>query len=138
MEQAFEVAKSAVVVTDTGWNIHALKGFPGPFMHYVTDWFSPQDFLNLMSDKADRSITFMDVLAYKDGDKMKIFKTIKEGTILTEPAGEGIPIDQIVTFRADGKSIALCNSEEISSFDETEDISVWTKFGKWFNEQHPN
>lgn len=135
VKQAFELAKTPVVITDTGWGITALKGFPGPFMHYVTDWFAAQDFLNLMADKEDRSIKFMDVLAYKDEDELRIFKTFKDGIILTEAAGEGLPIDQIVTFRADKKSIALCNNEEISSFDEVSDRSVWTKFGEWYSSE---
>lgn len=52
-KQAYKLVKKPIFVSDSGWYIIALKGFPGPFMTYINKWFDPQDFLNLMSDKKD-------------------------------------------------------------------------------------
>lgn len=54
---------------DVGFEINALNGFPGPFVRYVNDWLSVQDYLNLMQDKSDRSASFVDVTAigFPDG-----------------------------------------------------------------------
>ncbi len=42
-----------VVVNDSSWSIPALNGFPGGYMKDVTGWFSPDDFLSLMSNHED-------------------------------------------------------------------------------------
>jgi len=45
-----------VIVTDAGFYIEALKGFPGPFIKFVNEWFSADDYINLMKDKTNRTI----------------------------------------------------------------------------------
>ena len=35
------------IVTDAGFYIDALNGFPGPFVKYVNQWFSVEDLLRL-------------------------------------------------------------------------------------------
>lgn len=55
--QAFAILKKPVLVSDHGWAFHALNGFPGAYMKEVNKWFTPQDFLNLLKDKQDRSVT---------------------------------------------------------------------------------
>jgi non-canonical purine NTP pyrophosphatase (RdgB/HAM1 family) len=136
-EQAFAQLKSPILVADSGWSIPALKGFPGPFMHYVSDWFSAEDFLNLMQDKTDRKVLLQNVIAYKDEKILKVFEATRNGEILTEVKGEGIPIDQIATFRKDKKAIVECQKLGISSFDEDGFKSVWEVFGEWYNSESP-
>ena len=40
------------------WEIPALRGFPGAYMHPVNDWFTAGDWLRLMHGIADRRIIF--------------------------------------------------------------------------------
>ena len=53
---ASEKLNLPVVLTDSGYYFEALNGFPGPFIKYVNQWFSAQDFLNLMSGKQNRKV----------------------------------------------------------------------------------
>lgn len=123
-----------MLVADTGWNIPALNGFPGPFMHYIAEWFTVDDLLNLMKPKDDRTILMENVAVFKDKDGIQIFSSNRLGKILLEAHGEGIPIDQIATFRQDNKTVSECVEGRISHFDENgvNNDSVWTQFGKWY------
>jgi non-canonical purine NTP pyrophosphatase (RdgB/HAM1 family) len=134
-EQAFEILQMPVAITDTGWKIPSLNGFPGPYMHSMVEWFSSEDFLALMKNKTDRSIVFENICVYKDSSQVKIFRRDLVGQILKEPKGKGIVIDMIVTFRKDKKTIAECDEQNISMVDdESDSISDWSKLGKWLSE----
>lgn len=131
--QAFEKSGVPVLVSDTGWSIPALNGFPGPLMHYISDWFEAGDFLNLMQNKEDRTVVIENVAVYKDKDQIKTFVSKRTGRILSEARGEGVAIDRIATFRSDNKTIAECMTLGIPSFDEELTDSIWTQFGEWYN-----
>ncbi len=57
------------VKMDAGFFIAALKGFPGPFVKYVNEWLTQEDYLRLLADKPDRSAYFEDATAigFPDG-----------------------------------------------------------------------
>lgn len=133
--QAFEQTQKPVIITDTNWSIPSLKGFPGPYMKYMGEWFESEDFLNLMEDKTDRKIIFEDILVFKDHNQRKVFVVTQTGELLFEPKGEGHPVDRIVSFRKDKKSIAECTQLGISSFDENVATStlIWKQFAQWYN-----
>lgn len=131
--QALEQMQKPVIITDTSWSIPSLKGFPGPYMKYMGEWFESEDFLNLMKSKNDRKIIFEDILVFKGHNQTKVFVVTQTGELLFEPKGEGHPVDRIVSFRKDKKSIAECTELGISSFDENVTASVWKQFGEWYN-----
>src|SRR5680860_226433 len=56
-KEAFRLAREPIVITDTSWGIPALNGFPGGYMKDVASWLTPTDFLNLLKNKEDRSIS---------------------------------------------------------------------------------
>jgi XTP/dITP diphosphohydrolase len=96
-EQAYAQLKRPLIANDSGWRIPALNGFPGAFMRYVNEWFTPEDFLHLMSNKTDRRIFLIEVIAYHDGEKITTYTHETEGTIADTPAGnEGAPSDKVV------------------------------------------
>ncbi len=133
-DQAFDILKEPVLVADTGWNISALNGFPGPFMHYVTDWFTVEDWENLFKGKAGEKVQIINVVAYKDLDNMKKFQAIRKATILEEPRGEGIPIDQLITSRTDKTSWAECKSLDLPVFEKELKDNLWTQFAEWYRD----
>jgi len=135
--QAFTILHKPVLVTDAGVSIPALKGFPGPFMHYITKWLTVEDLLNLTKDKKDRSIIFENVIAYKDRKHVKVFSAKREGVLLKTPKGEGIPLDQILTFRDDLKTVAQCDVLGESRFGKELTDSIWTQFGTWYKASIP-
>lgn len=71
-----------VVVSDAGFTIDALNGFPGPFIKYINDWLTPEDILAMMKDKTNRRATFIDVLAYAEpGQEPVLFREEASGTL---------------------------------------------------------
>ncbi len=133
-DQAFKILLSPVVVMDTGWNIPSLNGFPGPYMHSIMNWFTLEDFQNLLKVKTDKRIFMENYACYKDSKLTKIFTRKLIGIFVDQPKGEGNIIDVIVSFRRDLKTIAECHDLDIPTTDENADSSQWEKLGKWLSE----
>lgn len=85
--KAYEIVKKPVVVSDDSWEFVALKGFPGPYMKSMNNWFEPNDFISLMKDKKDRTVYFHQYLAFFDGSSLEIFSNKIKGQIIDEPKG---------------------------------------------------
>ncbi len=112
---------SDVMVTDAGFYINSLNGFPGPYIKYINKWLTIEDILKLLENKEDRSIVVKDCLVYcsKSGD-IKIFKNEINGIITKEVKCEcGSIIDRLVIPES-----LDCTIAELS-YDEA--ISFWSK-----------
>lgn len=132
-KEAFRLAgERPVIVNDAFWNILALKGFPGAYMSPLMQWFQPEDFLKLLEERNDRTIVLTDTVAYYDGRRSKVFQKEHLGTILHEPKGTGLTIQQIASFR-DSKSIAETISEDSPSLDSKETAGY--ELAKWLHMQ---
>ena len=70
---AFKELRIPLVVSDDSWIIPGLKGFPGPYMKYVNEWFTPADFLRLTVDLEDRQIILRQEVVYQDATQQKAF-----------------------------------------------------------------
>jgi XTP/dITP diphosphohydrolase len=127
---AYKTVALPVVITDTSWNISALNGFPGGYMKDVVEWFEPEDFLNLLREKADRSVTFTETIVYMDANQTKVFSREFKGVIAMEPRGKGNTIEQIAEFN--GKTIAENHDVGKNSHDPKE--YIWYDFAKWYSE----
>ena len=131
VRQAWEQLREPLFINDACWIIPALNGFPGPYMKYINSWFSPRDFINLMQDKADRTIILRDTIVYIDEQGSQVFTNDHKGIILKLIYhGEyKNPSDAVISLSKSGKSLA----EEVvnkSFFLEGEDI-IWNKFISW-------
>lgn len=127
--QAFQGLHHPLVVNDAGWYIPSLRGFPGPFMKYMNDWLTHDDFLRLLEPYEDRSVILREVVIYKDENEEKSIVHDYHGVFLIKPQGEGAPGRSLVSLRKDGKSIAKSWEDgEASAHEET----VWDKFAKWY------
>ena len=114
-----------VVVTDAGYYIEALNGFPGPFIKYVNEWFSADDYLNLLQGETNRRVIIRDCLAYCcPEEKPTVFCQSHRGEIATK-AGRwnGTSIDQIL--------IPEGYSRPISEIPADEMIVYWSKTTVW-------
>ena len=79
-----------VVLTDAGYYIEALNGFPGPFIKYANDWLTANDFLKLMKGKKNRTVITKDCLAYcEPGKKPITFLTTAKGKISEKVGAKG-------------------------------------------------
>ena len=131
---AYEKAGYPIVVNDSSWEIPALGGFPGGYMKDVANWFTAEDFLALMKDKNDRRIILHDVVAYFDGEQLKLFISDQTGVFINEPHGEGTSMNQVVSMEDSG---GLTIAEEFALRHDGADINPdhfrhWQKFGEWF------
>ncbi len=133
-QEAYAKIGKPVVVTDDGWSIAALNGFPGPYMKSVNHWFTPHDFLHLLDGAKDRDITLHQQLAYCDGVETVVFSSDVAGTITTEPRGSyGPPIMKIVELRLkdrDGLTISEVYDKGLESKLQNAN-GAWLELGKW-------
>ncbi|QAA33593.1 non-canonical purine NTP pyrophosphatase [Clostridium manihotivorum] len=117
---ASKQTSKSVIVTDAGFYIEALNGFPGPFIKYVNEWFSADDFINLVKGKSDRSIFIQDCLAYCHPDSEPItFTGTYRGRLATQPSlNQGTSIEKV--FIPEGFDVP------ISDIPPEEMISYWS------------
>lgn len=135
-ESAFAIAKQPLFVNDATWLIPALKGFPGPFMKYINQWFEPIDFIHLLEGKEDRRIILRDSIIYIDENGHTVFTHDHEGYVLKEAARFEYknPSDVVISLSKDYTSIAE-EKERGNFFIEDEDL-VWKKFVEWLKSKH--
>ena len=124
---AYDLAGRPVVVTDTCWSIPALGGFPGAYMKDVANWFSEQDFLNLMTDKDDSRISFTENIVYCDGETLQFFSKEFWGQVVP-PRGTGNSIENVAEF--EGKTLGERRAE--GGVSHAPEDYAWIDFAKWY------
>jgi non-canonical purine NTP pyrophosphatase (RdgB/HAM1 family) len=129
-KQAYQQLKEPVVVSDHGWEIPALQGFPGPYMKYVNGWLSSEDFLALMTRHNDKRIIKKEVICYIDHKGATSFTITLTGKFLDAPRGEGLPSMRVVTFLPNGMSAAQCLEQGIDLSDK---YTLWEDFARWYH-----
>ena len=117
---AYEKAGYPIVVNDSSWEIPALGGFPGGYM----------------KDKNDRRIILHGVVAYFDGEQLKLFIYDQTGVFINQPRGEGTSMNQVVSMEDSG---GLTIAEEFALRHDGAEINPshfqhWQKFGEWFTD----
>lgn len=127
-KQAFEVLKRPLIVSDSGWSIPSLKGFPGPYMHYINQWFKAEDFLNLMKRKKDKSIILEHIICAISSKGSKLFKQIIRGKFINHPKGIGLSSDRVVVLGKSKHTIAQTQGNNKESVDDT---NLWEKAYQW-------
>ena len=116
--------KEPFILSDVGFRIAALNGFPGPFIKYMNDWLKPTDLVRLVDDSEseDRSACFVDALAYGEPSKEPaVFSSETTGRIVEKtPFPEfGWIFDAV--FVPDGHSKLLAEMEE------DEILTIWNE-----------
>ncbi len=134
-KQAFEKVQKPLIVSDGGWYIPALNGFPGPYMAYVNRWLTSQDFLNLMKDKENKDIILRECVTYIDKNQIHSFTSDTKGSFVEKAAGKATPIDQVITFREDGKTAAESENEGGTRVPQNE---LWNEVGEWLSKNMAN
>jgi non-canonical purine NTP pyrophosphatase (RdgB/HAM1 family) len=130
-KKAFAVLNKPLIVTDAGWSIPALNGFPGAYMKDMNQWFTPEDFLNLMSEKEDKRVILKEYAVYIDEAGFEVFEQVYEGRFIDEIKGNsGKPVDKVVTFTSDGLTVAEIGDTGSRALMGSE--IVWEKFAEWY------
>jgi len=127
---ASQTLRRPVVVTDAGFYIEALSGFPGPFIKFINEWFCAEDLLRLMQGKTNRRVLIRDCLAYcQPQEKPVTFCRLVRGVLATEPGAKvGTPIEQILI--PEGYSVPA------SEIPPEERIRYWSSVSIWHELRH--
>jgi XTP/dITP diphosphohydrolase len=134
-EQAFAKFKQPLVVNDDSWSIPGLNGFPGPYMKYMTDWLTPQDWLNLTQSLEDRRIILQQHAVYQDEHGQHYFYQEIEGLLLKEIRGEHYNKHLPITSFDGGKHSVAEREAGLAPSAKPTNTSAWHHFGEWFNQQ---
>ncbi len=122
---AAEKLDNTVVVTDVGYYIEALNGFPGPFVKFVNQWLSPEHILKIMSGIENRGVIVKDCLAFcQPGLKPVCFLGISKGTISTKAGRKrGSAMDRLFIPDNFNKPQSEISQKQMFVF--------WSKNQKW-------
>jgi len=122
---AVEKIKQPIFVTDAGYYIQALNGFPGPFIKWTNKWFTAKNYLKLMEGKTNRKVKVLTCLAYcEPGKKPILFTSKSQGAISEKPGKTGTtPINEI--FIPEGFTMPE------SEIDHQQMINFWGKTSVW-------
>jgi non-canonical purine NTP pyrophosphatase (RdgB/HAM1 family) len=80
-KQAYELLKAPVFVVDAGFSIETLGGWPGTYVNFNLERLGLVGFLRLMEGEKGREASFFHVLAYNDGEKMKVMEERVDGRV---------------------------------------------------------
>jgi len=123
---ASNILKEPVILSDAGYYIEALNGFPGPFIKYINKCLTADELLQLMKNKNDRNVVVKDCLAYAEPGLVEPVTFISEfhGTIASKKGDKGITsINEI--FIPEGY-----NRPE-SEISHQEMVVYWSKSNNW-------
>lgn len=111
---ASDALKSNTLKNDSGLVIPALKGFPGPYTHYIEDTITEDGILKLMEGINNREAYFVEVLSYTEYQQEPVcFISKTEGTISLEKKGEyGWSFDRIFIPKGETKTLAEFPDDE--------------------------
>lgn len=125
---ACEKSGKPVVVTDAGYYIEALKGFPGPYIKYINQWLTSEDLVRLMQGKENRKVISRDCLAYCEPGKEPVtfvcewVGQIADRPVITDKPGS-TSINEIFIPEGYDKVEAEISKEEM--------IKFWAKNDPW-------
>ena len=105
-KEAFEAIDGSdpVIVDDTGFYIHALDGFPGPYAAYVDDTLGIERVWDLASELSDKSASFRCAVGYADGEQVETFEGRVDGSLVAPRGDGGFGYDPI--FEYEGQTFA--------------------------------
>jgi XTP/dITP diphosphohydrolase len=91
--------KEPFFIEDSGLFIEALNGFPGPYSSYVFKTIGNGGIIKLMEGVSNRRAYFKSVVAYFDGESVRIFDGVVEGEVSREIRGNmGFGFDPIFLY----------------------------------------
>jgi XTP/dITP diphosphohydrolase len=130
---AYDALCRPLIVDDTGFFVHALRGFPGPYAAYVLRTLGNEGILQLLGGTTDRSGYFVTAIAYADADGIRVFEGRLDGEITPAPRGTGgFGYDPI--FAVGGRTLAELPLAEKNRFSHR--ARALSAFRDWYSREH--
>lgn len=128
-----EKLNEPVAVTDAGYYINSLNGFPGPYIKFINKWLNAGDILRLMDGKEDRSIEVRETLAYcEPGSEPIAFNGVARGTIALKRGTESnSPINELFIPEGSDRPMSEIEDEVMQKF-WGDKLNNWIALGKYF------
>jgi XTP/dITP diphosphohydrolase len=133
-EKAYAQLQKPLVVSDDSWMISGLNGFPGPYMKYMNDWFTTEDWIRLTQPLADRQITLRQIVVYQDEHKQQLFSVDIPGILLKAPRGKS-PYPHTALVSLDGGTYSNAEYHEKGESATQYLHNPWHEFAKWYSEK---
>lgn len=109
--------KKPFFIEDAGLFIEQLKGFPGPYSHYVYDTIGVQGILKLLENVENRKAIFVSAIALVVYDEIYMFEGKTKGSISDEPRGsKGFGFDPIFIPKGSERTFAEMDLKEKNKF----------------------
>jgi XTP/dITP diphosphohydrolase len=125
-----------VLVTDVGYYINSLKGFPGPYIKQINHYLTSEDLLKLLEGKTDRSFVMRECLGFCiPGNDPVTFLTESFGTISYEALGEGSSIDRIMIRQGMDKVQTQYSLETMIEY-YSKHLTHFNQFGEYYNKNY--
>jgi len=107
-KDAFEIVKDNVAVTDAGFYITALNGFPGPFVKYTNSYFGSETLLKMLDGCSNREVVVRESLTLisKTYDIHQFCLETKLSLSNRISANKGTPIDKVLIVNENGDILA--------------------------------
>lgn len=127
-----------VVLTDAGYYIEALRGFPGPFIKFTNKWLTAQDYLNLMKGKKNRTVITKDCVAYCEPGKEPYTITAEVKATIAEKAGAKgtTPINEIYIPAGFDRVESEIPREEMVEY-WSRQLQLWPRFVEYLKSISP-
>jgi non-canonical purine NTP pyrophosphatase (RdgB/HAM1 family) len=124
---AYDLVLKPVVINDSFWEITALNGFPGGYMKDIFEWFSTEDFINLMQGKADRRVSVTECVIYQDSTMTKLITKKYWGEIAKQPSGIGNSFEKVAVFNG----MTIGEHHRLGKFAYDPKDYIWNDFAEW-------
>jgi XTP/dITP diphosphohydrolase len=142
VKAAYEKTSAPTIAMDAGFVINELNGFPGNYVNFALGTIGIKGILKLMEDKEKRECSFVQCLAYYDGeDEPRIFYGKHQGHITYEERGviskdDWSELSLIFIpegeWNTTGRTLAELTHEERVRITRDNDNSAFAKFRDWY------
>ncbi|MCG8462063.1 MAG: non-canonical purine NTP pyrophosphatase [Holophagales bacterium] len=87
-EEAWSRLGRPIVVEETGLELSAMNGFPGPLVKWMLEAVGPEGIARAAHGLGDPEVRAVCALAYFDGRQYRVGEGVTAGTLVLEPRGE--------------------------------------------------
>ena len=118
-KEASEATQRPVVAEDSGFFVHALGGFPGPYSSFVHGTLGSEGILSLMRSMRNRGAHFQAVVAFCIPEARPVcFSAVVKGRVSRRTRGDhGFGFDPIfIPNKGDGRTFAQMDTDEKNMF----------------------
>lgn len=129
---AYTIIQQPVVVTDVGYYISALNGFPGPYVKYINKWLTADHILRMLEGVSDRHVDIIEYLTIAlNSEELHTFSVILNATItdhvMDQPTGS--TLDQLIIREGFDITQNLIPKDVLEGYFK-KNVRIWHELGQ--------